>query len=110
MANILALVPMNAVNFDSGAATDGQVLTADGSGGAGWQKTIPYIGIIDDLDLERPTQATIEAAFVATTGRASVFTDIAMAMEEFGNYATWCLLFRSDNEGWLINTSGWTAP
>lgn len=33
MANILALVPMNAANFDSGNADAGEVLTADGSGG-----------------------------------------------------------------------------
>jgi hypothetical protein len=34
MPNILALVPLNAANFESGSATSGQVLTADGNGGA----------------------------------------------------------------------------
>ena len=31
MANILALVPMNAANFDSSNAEAGEVLTADGA-------------------------------------------------------------------------------
>lgn len=37
MAQFLALIPMTAGNFDSESATDGQVLTADGSGGAAWE-------------------------------------------------------------------------
>lgn len=40
MANILALVPMNAANFDSGNADSGEVLTADGGGGASWQVAV----------------------------------------------------------------------
>lgn len=37
LAQFLALIPMTAGNFDSGAATDGQVLTADGAGNAAWE-------------------------------------------------------------------------
>ena len=34
MAQAIGLVTLNAANFESGNAGDGQVLTADGSGGA----------------------------------------------------------------------------
>lgn len=37
MAQFFGLIPLNAANFESGAAGDGQVLTADGSGGAAWE-------------------------------------------------------------------------
>lgn len=37
MANALLIAPLNAANFESGAAESGQVLTADGSGGATWE-------------------------------------------------------------------------
>lgn len=37
MAQFIGLVTLNAENFDSGAATDGQVLTADGAGNAAWE-------------------------------------------------------------------------
>jgi len=37
MAQFLGLVQLNAANFESGAAADGEVLTADGNGGATWE-------------------------------------------------------------------------
>ena len=37
MAQFFGLIPLNAENFESGEATDGQVLSADGSGGASWE-------------------------------------------------------------------------
>lgn len=37
MAQFFGLMPLNAANFESGAAEAGQVLTADGAGGAAWQ-------------------------------------------------------------------------
>lgn len=37
MAQFFALTPLNAANFESGAAGDGQVLTADGAGNAAWE-------------------------------------------------------------------------
>lgn len=37
MAQFFGLTPLNAANFESGAATDGQVLTADGAGGAAFE-------------------------------------------------------------------------
>ena len=37
MAQFFGLIPINAANFESGAAGDGQVLTADGAGNAAWE-------------------------------------------------------------------------
>ena len=37
MAMALMLGPINAAAIDSGAAAAGEVLTADGAGGAAWQ-------------------------------------------------------------------------
>ena len=37
MTKFLAITPLNAENFESGEATEGQVLSADGSGGASWE-------------------------------------------------------------------------
>lgn len=37
MANALLIAPLNAANFESGAAEAGQVLSADGAGGATWE-------------------------------------------------------------------------
>jgi len=37
MTTVLALAALNAENFESGSATEGQVLTADGSGGAAFE-------------------------------------------------------------------------
>lgn len=37
MAQFFGLIPLNADNFESGEATEGQVLSADGLGGAGWE-------------------------------------------------------------------------
>ncbi len=41
MAHALMIAPLNAANFESGNASAGTVLTADGSGGASWQATLP---------------------------------------------------------------------
>ncbi len=38
MAMALMIQELNATNFGSGNAADGEVLTADGAGGAGWQQ------------------------------------------------------------------------
>ena len=37
MTKFLAITPLNAENFESGEAAEGQVLSADGSGGASWE-------------------------------------------------------------------------
>jgi len=37
MAQFFGLIPLNAANFESGAAASGQVLTADGAGGASFE-------------------------------------------------------------------------
>lgn len=37
MAQFFALTPLNAANFESGTAANGEVLTADGAGGAAWE-------------------------------------------------------------------------
>jgi len=37
MANALLIAPLNAANFESGNAEAGQVLSADGDGGATWE-------------------------------------------------------------------------
>ena len=37
MAQFFGLMNLNAANFDSGVAGDGEVLTADGAGGAAWE-------------------------------------------------------------------------
>lgn len=90
MANILALIPMNAANFDSGSAAAGTMLTADGSGGAGWEAAstpvsdgsanVPFLGIFNPI---APTFATqLYAAYTGVVGRppqpydAALFRDI----------------------------------
>jgi len=47
MPNVIAIVPLNADNFDSGAASNGQVLTADGAGNSAWQDASGGGGAID---------------------------------------------------------------
>jgi len=37
MTKFIGMIPLNAENFESGEATEGQVLSADGSGGASWE-------------------------------------------------------------------------
>ena len=47
MAQFFGLMSLNAGNFDSELATDGQVLTADGSGGAAWEAAAGGGGLTD---------------------------------------------------------------
>ena len=47
MAQFFGLIPLNADNFESGSATEGQVLSADGSGGASWETVESGGGGID---------------------------------------------------------------
>jgi hypothetical protein len=54
MANILALVPMNAANFDSGNAEDGEVLTADGAGGAAFESAAARLTAGDMMLVTHP--------------------------------------------------------
>lgn len=104
MALFLGLQALNAQNFESGLATDGQVLTADGVGGAAFE-AVPslFIGDVSD-DGDAPTQASIEAAFVALHNRPSVHGDFATCIDLSGELGQ-ALLGRIDQGGTLY----WTA-
>jgi len=67
MANILMIAPLNAANFDSGNAEAGKVLTADGSGGAGFEAVVGGDDdwLIDAIGGGRPTPTS-----TATGGNA----------------------------------------
>lgn len=80
-ANTVSPAPseVQAGNIDSDTATNGQVLTADGSGGASWQTaaagstnlSVTAFGSTVDVESDTGTNATIPAA---TTGAAGVLT------------------------------------
>lgn len=48
MANALLIAPLNAANFESGAADAGQVLSADGVGGATWETPVAGGSVTSD--------------------------------------------------------------
>jgi hypothetical protein len=55
--------PTNATKVDSGVATDGQILTADGAGGAGWEDA-PAGGVVDAADVTNTPAGGISASDV----------------------------------------------
>lgn len=70
--------PTNATKVDSGVATDGQILTADGAGGAGWEDA-PAGGAVDAADVTFTPAGTI-AASDAQAAVEEVATDAASAL------------------------------
>lgn len=48
MANALLIAPLNAANFESGVAEAGQVLSADGAGGATWETPVAGGSVTSD--------------------------------------------------------------
>ena len=91
MAQFLGLVQLNAASFESGAAADGEVLTADGNGGAAWEapaggdefnaNAVPGIAratISYFEDDEYPNPSALTNDFQSRTGRAPVNGDIYM--------------------------------
>lgn len=89
----LSIPSIEADEINSGSAIAGQVLTADGAGGARWLSAIPFLGDISDNGL-RPTEATTEAAFVAVTERPSRLGDVAVALDSSGELAPILVLLR----------------
>lgn len=89
-------------------AMRGDVLTADGSGGAEWVAPsggLPIYGIGDISDGRgRVTPSTIEAAFVGVVGRASQQGDVAIGYDLSRNFSTATVLLVRDENAWLFMT------
>jgi len=94
MAMALMLQELNAANFSSGSADSGDVLTADGSVGASWQKTQPVNigGLIGYAD----TTLDIEPLFITHFGRPSQEGDI-------------CYVYLDGMNAFAVKTSIWLA-
>ena len=76
---------------NSGAATAGQMLTADGAGGAdyaapagGGRTRLAYLGNPGTGE-STPTSAEVTAAWVAETGSAPQEGDVAVIWDQYGN-------------------------
>lgn len=67
---------ISAANFNSGAATDGQVLTADGSGGAAWENARSY-KVYTALLTQTGENAPVATVLENTLGGTLVWTRIS---------------------------------
>ena len=74
MAQFFGLIPLNAANFESGSATNGQVLSADGSGGASWETASGGGGV---TDVTYADLVTLIGASGLTAGQQYRITDYA---------------------------------
>lgn len=88
MANALLIAPLNAANFESGAAEAGQVLSADGSGGATWET--PAAGVTSGTGYA-------SAILVAGAGEASV-NGIYLPAGTYGGKTKYVLVGGTNNE------------
>ncbi len=76
MAQFFGLIPLNAENFESGEATEGQVLSADGSGGASWE-TVEGGSGTPLVDVTYAQLVTLIGASGLTAGQQYRITDFA---------------------------------
>ena len=88
MANALLIAPLNAANFESGAAEAGQVLSADGSGGTTWET--PAAGVTSGTGYS-------SAILVAGAGEASV-NGIYLPAGTYGGKTKYVLVGGTNNE------------
>ena len=76
MTKFLAITPLNADNFESGSASEGQVLSADGSGGASWE-TVEGGSGTPLVDVTYAQLVTLIGASGLTAGQQYRITDFA---------------------------------
>jgi len=76
MAQFFGLIPLNADNFESGSASEGQVLSADGSGGASWE-TVEGGSGTPLVDVTYAQLVTLIGASGLTAGQQYRITDFA---------------------------------
>ena len=87
MTTVLALMALNAANFESGNASDGQVLTADGAGGAAFEDAaggeLTSVRPVSGMQISGATQETVNAFFpesVIVGGKPSYVKDNVMVI------------------------------
>jgi len=96
MAQFFGLIPLNADNFESGSASEGQVLSADGEGGASWAAASGsglsykvYTAILTQSGVNAPTAEVIENTFDDTPTFEYVDTGIySISSTEFSEGMT----------------------
>lgn len=105
MAQFFGLIPLNAANFESGSATNGQVLSADGSGGASWETVEGGSGDVQGVDVKSSKEYLTTGMIVTNAGTISLNGTYLLQEELYegksqyvsgDNYLFW------DGNNWLL--------
>ena len=85
MAQFFGLATLNAGNFESGNAADGDVLTADGAGGAAWVGTAAMLAVRAQV-YTHCKRAAKRAEKLLSTGAGTTATPATMGFEGSRTY------------------------